>query len=692
MSIQLENDFLSLRFDDRGRVTSFMSRVTGREYLTYPDLEDNWKLLVLGDGHPVYYIDGRDQTPVSIDTTGTRATFSYRNLVRDGATYNIEVQFTAYLQGDEARFEIAVTNHHTHHIREVWYGILGGFQGFEENGQQNMVHFAKSRTLARDILHEGLPGAEYLFVVDGETAHYIYPNDQMQWIDLFSDQEGLYISSDDKSLLTTIFRLEKYPPEAGASGYWLKEPSIFPPDTPRWMKMMVGKLTAIDPGETWTAAPAVYWPHQGDWHAAARHYRAWVDSWMQWPERPDWLRDYVGWHHIVGKTYLNEVYHTFEQYTEIMKELQDRCGVDTLMIYGHTNIGCEGSDIDLSPATNLGGPAGFRRMCAELHARGMKVMIFTHRQSAINVDLPEYAHYERWTIKDRQGNARPEVWWKTTVESLMSHMQHYEATGPIWARICPYCDEWWLGFRDELLRLIDLGLDGVQLDTIGAEAAICYATDHGHKPGTRAHDKLAERLAWLRREVRAVKPEFMLCGEEFGDWLFQYLDLPYSRYRGEEGNQVFRFTFPEMKENCAVSAYGYHQVNKSLMLGMGMDIEVWGLKKSVLACPELMDYIKEIVTIRRAFADYLMNGTFIDTLRASITGKVRYSVFEGPQGLAAVVWNATVEPQECLVSFDDPALSQAVICQPFTGQRIIALPARLTLPPQTAAALIAANA
>ncbi len=690
MTVRLENEALSLTLDDRGRVTALGSKTLNREYLTYPGLEDNWRLLVLGDGHPVYYIAGREQTPISVDHTETRATFTYRNLVREGVIYDIDVKFTAYLQGDEARFEITVTNHHTHRVREVWYGILGGFEGFEEGGRKNIVHFAKSRTLAKDILHEGLPNAEYLFVVDGETAHYIYPNDQMQWIDLFSEREGLYISSDDQSLLTTIFRLEKYPPEAGASGYWLKEPSIFPPDTPRWMKMMVGKLTAIDPGDEWTSAPAVYWPHQGDWHVAARHYRAWADSWMQWPERPQWLRDYVGWHHIVGKTYLNEVYHTFDQYTEIMKELQEKCAVDTLMIYGHTNIGCEGSDVDISPAENLGGAEGFKRMCDELHARGMKVMIFTHRQSAINVDLPEYAHYERWAIKDRWGRARPEVWWKTTVESLMGHMQHYEATGPMWARICPHCDEWWLGFRDELLKLIDLGLDGAQLDTIGAEAAICYATDHGHKPGTRAFGKLAERLAWLRREIRAVKPEFLMCGEEFGDWLCQYLDLPYSRYRGEEGNQVYRYTFPEMKENCAVSAYGYHQVNKSLMLGMGMDIEVWGLKKSVLTCPELMDYIKEIVTIRRAYSDYLMNGTFIDTLRATVKGDVRYSVFEGAGGgLAAVVWNASSEPQECSVAFDDASLTQGVLCQPFSGQQTIALPSRFTLPPQTAAALIA---
>jgi hypothetical protein len=685
----LDNQYLTLTLDVQGRVTGLTSKVTGKAFLTYPGLEDNWKLLVLGDGHPVYYIAGREQTPVNVKQGEGHITFAYCDLVAQGITYKIEVEFTAYLDGEEARFELNVVNQHSHRVREAWYPILGGFEGFEEDGKPNTVHFAKSRTLAHDILHDGLYDAEYLFVVDGETAHYIYPGNQMQFIDLFTRDEGLYIGSDDKNLSTTIFRLEKFPSEAGASGGSIKEPSIYPPGTPRWLKLMVGKLTAIDTGDTWHGAPSVFWAHHSDWHVAAKHYRAWADTWMKFPERPQWLSNYVGWQHLVGKTYLGEIYHTFDQLTEVMKVAQERSGVDTLMCYGHTNIGCEGSDVDISPAVDLGGPEGFRRMCDELHARGMKVMIFTHRQSAINVELPEYEHFKFWTIKDRFGSPRPEVWWKTTVESLMGHMQHYEATGPMWNRICPYCDEWWLGFRDELIKLIDLGLDGAQLDTITAEAAICYDPNHGHKPGTRAFEKLRDRLAWLRGEIRAHKPEFVMAGEEFGDWLYQYLDLPYSRYRGETGNQVFRYTFPEFKENCAVSAYGYHQANKSLLLGMGMNVEILGLKGNITQNPELMDYVKQIVDIRRAYPNTLINGRFTDTLGATVSGDVRYSIFDGADGTAAVLWNASDSPQVCTLRFDDASLTSATLCQPFAAQKPIALPSTVTLPAQTAVVVIA---
>ena len=107
-----------------------------------------------------------------------------------------------------------------------------------------------------------------------------------------------------------------------------------------------------------------------------------------------------------------------------------------------------------------------------------------------------------------------------------------------------------------------------------------------------------------------------MAGEELRDWQFQYLDLPYSRYRNDDGYQVFRYAFPETEENVAVGAYSYDQANKSFLLGLGMNVEVWGLKKSVLACPELADYIGGIVRIRRSHPDYLLNGRFRDTLGA----------------------------------------------------------------------------
>lgn len=679
----LENSSIRLAFDEQGRITGFRNKVTGTELLTRPGLEDNWKIMVLTGGYPVHYILGKEQQPVKVTAGEGLVTYRYEGLQRGGQHYAIDLEFSAQLAGEEVHFRVWLRNRGDQRIREVWAPILGGFEGFESGGRRGMVNYAQLySTPSEDVLHKGLPNAEYLFVVDGETSDTRHS----PWIDLFVEEQGLYISSDNRNLDLQTIRLEKYPPEAGGSGGGTDEILMFPPDTERWMKMMVGKMIAVDPGEEWTMPPVFVWPHRGTWYAAADHYRQWMDSWAPWPPRPSWLKDYTGWHHIIGKTYLDEIYFTFEDFTRVMKEANRRSGVGVLMLYGHTDIGCEGANFDLTPGMSLGGPEGFRRMCDELHREGMKVLIFTHRQSAVAMDRAhEWLPFERWAFRDRLGNIRKEEWWKTTIESLA---YRNAGTGPIWSRICPYCDEWWEGFLQEIKKLHALGCDGIQMDTIGAEGSVCYAADHGHKPGERMMAKLRDRLAWLRKEVYAMDPEFLLAGEEFGDWMGIYMDLPYSRYREHSGFEIFRYSFPEYKRNVAVGAYSYDQVNKGLMMGWGFNCEVEGLKKSILVCPEFADFVGEVNRLRRKYADTLLNGRYIHTLKAQVEGKVRYGVHQGPQGYAVVVWNQGDDPQPVRVALEEP-FDGALLCLPGQEEVRTALPAVFTLQPHSAAVVLA---
>ncbi len=678
----LENQHIKLGFDSKGRITSFLNKTTGSELLPYPGLEENWRLCLLTGGYPVEYILGKEQIPTKINCLDERITVQYQGLVKGENQYAIDLEFSAWLEGEEARFSIWLKNRTSQRIREVWAPILGGFQGFTVDGRPGRVDFCKYGGVSLDVLHQGLPGAEYLFVVEGETADYR----GVPWLDMFTEQEGLYVSSDNRNLDLQVIRVEKHPSEKGTSGGSVDERLFYPPDTPRWMKVSIGRLTTIDPGEEYTLPPAIFWPHRGDWHRAAEHYRQWVDSWAIWPRRPAWFKDYVGWQHIIGKTYLNEIYHTFDQLTKIMIEAQQRTGVGVLMLYGHTDIGCEGANFDLTPGVTLGGPEGFQRMCAELHRRGMKVLIFTHRQSAVAMDrLHEFKPFEAWAFRDRLGNIRKEEWWKTTIESLTFRTA---GTGPIWSRICPYCDEWWQGFLEEIKKLNALGCDGIQMDTIGAEGTLCYADNHGHKPGELMMSKLRDRLAWLRAEVSKMNPEFLLAGEEVEDWMGQYMDLPYSRHRENDGFQVFRYTFPDFMRNVAVGTYSYDQVNKGFMLGWGFNCEVEGLKKSILIAPDFADFVGEVNKIRRKYADYLLHGRFMDTLKARVAGRVRYAVHQGPRGYAAVIWNQNDAPETCTLSFED-GLRAGVLCEPGKAEVALSLPGSFTLQPHSAVAVIA---
>jgi hypothetical protein len=330
-------------------------------------------------------------------------------------------------------------------------------------------------------------------------------------------------------------------------------------------------------------------------------------------------------------------------------------------------------------------------MCDTLHSNGIRVMIFGHRQSALATDEPRYDDFKDWTIRDRDGVPRREVWYKTTLEqSMMAMGASYEGTGPIWHRVCPYNDEWWEGFRDQILNLAALGLDGYQLDLVGVEGTLCFAANHGHIPGEGQLDKLVERLLWLRKEVHAQYPDFLFAGEELRDWQFQCLDHTYSRYRrNNDGYQVYRYTFPEFREHAAVGAYAYDQASKSIMFGWDMNIEVSGLKESLLIAPDFADYLGGITSIRRDHREYLIKGRYRDHDGGNVTGGIEFSTLAGPKHHAVVVRNIQDKPLTGTVTIE--GVSHAILRRPLAEPERIALPFELTVEPHRVAAIIPAE-
>lgn len=649
----LENEALQLRLDGAGRVIGLRNLTTSSELLTACQQPQNWKLVLITDRYPVIHVWGSAQTPTKSRIDGTSAVFEYESVVADGTTIPIRVVFTANLVDAEAQFQIFVRNRSSHRIREVWTPVLYGHEGFTVDGITHTVDLVSPRNEAADVLHTTLPSQVYLFNSDviRETALFTYPRTmKMPWIDLAAGDEGICLMSKDAGLMTTVFRLEKEPPEGGLEA---PERHLFPADWPRYLNLITAWLTSVDEGDSWTSPVSVVLPHEGDWHRAADHYATWAEERFSWPERPSWVVRDMGWQHLLGKTDLDERFHTFEQYAEVMRKAIPQTGVTTLMTYGHETGGCESADFDIQPADDLGGSQGFAAMAAEVHALGGHVMAMTHRHQSIATDRPEYEHYRPWLVVDREGRPRTEIWPKTTLESFMPAMlRTYEATGPIWSRVCVFCDEWWDTYLTELQSLIHLGLDGIQMDLLVDEPVICYATSHGHRAGRPEEqlEKLGERLQWLRDAVHREDPEFVLAGEEVADWLFQYIDIAMSRYRSDAASRVFAYTLPELPEMVSIGAFGYDQVNKAFMLGKGFQIDVFTIKRPVTDTPEFAEYIGAVNRLRRTMLDHLgPDALFRDHEEIAVSGDVEFATHRSPTAQAVVLRNTHDDVRSCAV-------------------------------------------
>ncbi|GAB2594531.1 DUF6259 domain-containing protein [Pseudactinotalea suaedae] len=655
--IRMVNEVVAVDLDERGAVLQLTDARTGSPVRGSAVPADSWKLVTLTDGYPVRHIRGRDQVPDAVERDADQVTFRYDAVEHDGERLDIRVAYTVQLVQDEVRFSMEIGNGGRFRIREVWCPVLTGLDGAwgrALDAPAADLSMTTSNWQQPDVLHQPLARQEFTFNVDvlAEVAHYRYPRQlKMQWLDLSGPDRGLLLYVRDAGLTTTSFRIEKYPPEFGD----FTGAHHYPEGTERHLTAAVQRLTSIDPGETWQGAPVVLHPHDGDWHAAASRYRAWARSAYTWCDRPDWLQGFTGFQHLLGKTHLNETYFTFDRFAETFAQTQPRDGINVLMTYGHEHRGCESADFDIQPAQSLGGSEGFAELARRVHAQGGRVMIMTHRHAALATDDPATALFADWFVVTREGMPRQEIWPKTSLESYgRSMLRTYEATGPIWQRVCAFSDSWWETFLDQLLQLIDLGLDGVQMDLMVDEGPICYATGHGHKAGAPEEQlrKLGERLAWLRQRVQEVNPDFTLMGEEFSDWLYQYLDVSFSRYpeayddRGTPtGARIFRYALPELLETCSVGAFAYDQLSKAVMTGRGFGVEVLLIKRPILDDPAFHRAIAEANALRIGLADLLMSGGFQDTDGLSIEGRVEHGVHRSAAGVAVVVANVTDQPQ-----------------------------------------------
>lgn len=641
----IENDSLRLRFDARGRLAGFYAHHLGREWCSQRCEPGNWKIAVLSSGYPVDYVLGRDQQPGRVEQGPGWIRFEYSRLQLHGQPLAVGVTFTASLVEDEARFSLRIRNDCPRRIREAWLPVLAGFEGYEEDGARGVVHLARAGRLAQDVLRRGLPGAEYMFCVEGELAEFrCRPGfESMPWLDLYGGGQGLSLAVLDSDPNLNVLRIEKYPPELGTEFRGGDERVYFPAGVPRWLSLMAGQLTAIDEGETWQSPEVALWPHRGGWHAAASRYRAWVNQWLRPAALPaGW--NHTGWLHLVGKTYLGQVCHDFNAMGSAALAAQQQAGLSGLLVSGHSEWGLWSADASLAPAPSLGGAQGFSQLCALLHQHGMQVVVSTFRHSAAAVDRPpEFDPYRGWAILDRLGQPRTEVWAMGSLEAAAG----YEATAPLWTRICPSCLPWWQSFLQELRALADLGCDGACLQTFGQEGGVCYSPDHGHKPGVWMAPVLRERLAWLSAELRRSHPAFVLTASDFADWGGQYFCLSHERQVDEDGWRVFAFTFPEIKRQVVVDTQPQRQAAQAFWMGRGWVLEIDGGRRGITAAAPWVSMMRRLAGFRRQHAPYLQELIDLGPFKAA--GEAQAAVYQGPGGYAVILWNPSTQAAACRV-------------------------------------------
>jgi len=707
----ISNNLLSLSVDARGRIVSLRNKETDTELIDFPEASEAWRIVVPDGRHTLIFALGSKQEPAEIERTeddsGQSIVIKYVRLQADGRKLPVRARFSFRLAHDGAEIvcRAEIDNRGKCAIDEVEFPVVGGLGGFGVRGKKELRLVQGRDRGGRfygDVLNDGLPdtGRESNhYVREHETCMFANStcsgeavtrgaNSPDLWLDLWSSRQGLYAGFHAGSPQVFAFKLEKFPkgvPNARAHAY--------PGGTDRWLRLYGLHMPQVPPGQRWVSEPVVLAPHAGDWHAGADRIAARYAKDLSFCQPPSWMDDFVGWTEIIGHLYTGEVFHDYAGCAE--KVIRDAAvtGLNFVFYYGHTALGAEGADFDNGPCRKLGGERGFRRMVEALHAHGIRIMLLDHFHRWVNREVPEYQSLglERWAMQNEEGNHYVARWWKETGLSSL----YLEGPTPEWIEMCPACPEWREHYFTHVVRMAELGVDGLELDTF--DPARCSNPSHPHAPGVNLFPAKLDLVREAKARARQINPEFAFFAETMSPYARCVVDGFYpNRYFNEDG-RIYRYLFPEIREQAVlVGNYAYDQVNKALQLGLGVETEIWGLRKTAReACPELAKYIGEANRFKRRYPHLLIHGTFRDTLGARVKGEVDHSVLESPNGdKALILRNPTNRPVAAEAVLQRVRKQAALrLWRPFRNERRIrSMPLEVRLNAHEVAVLLAGEA
>lgn len=623
---RLETSGLELRLDrGTGRIIGLIHGATGHDAIRQPWAGGLFRL-VLDDGEVV---DGAVQEVERAETKPGFLRLLYRRPMVRGRAFDMDVvcTFAATDDGTGVSARIEVANREPCVIVEtVAFPVLDGLGEHLGNEPAALL----TPFLGGELRPRPVTGGESAFA-------YPYPNKAMSWMDLFSAREGLYLGSHDPEFRWTTLRGEV----ADVRGS-------------RRLALWFEKHPWIRPGEEFASSPIVLRFHDGDWHAGARIYRAWADTWLRLPDVPRRVRESRGLMEASVKDSDGTTWVPYEDLPRLARDAKEELGLEILHLCGWHYDGFDTYYPHYPPLDEMGGAEALRAAVSEVRSLGVLVDLYVNIRIANTLTTFYRRTANRWAIRRRDGS---EV------------IERYNRMP--FAPLCPVPEPRRQHFYDLITRIAaDYGADGIQADQPHTRAWPCHDERHGHPtPYDHWGPAFSEFFRDLVAAARHVNPEFFTWGEAHSDVFGQFFDVQqyYARAEGERlafGNlvdgewvsdpnqgiglpEVFRYAFPEFVlfnslrivrgENPEEAAHR----NRVWALGVGVYFGGMGCGYRIERIdPEYRRAFKAMYDARHEAREAMIYGRFLDQDGLTVDSEhVRGKAFVGRETAAVTLVN-----------------------------------------------------
>ncbi len=441
----------------------------------------------------------------------------------------------------------------------------------------------------------------------------------------------------------------------------------------------------LEEGGIWEIPETVCEKVEGDWHDAAKRYRAWYDTTHEIrAAAPAWTQDVTGQLLVIMRQQNEKI---IWKYTDIplLCDIAERNGLNCIGLFGWTEGGHDHLYPDYDPSDEMGGVAALKAGIAEAHRRGIRVYMYANGQLQ-QVGATEFwkKYGENLALVKKDGSRVIQTYHK------YKDIPEYE-----FALGCLYGNPW----LDRMLALAqqaaDFGADGILYDQLGIFSPFgCYGKGHGHP--TPFYSYAEERPSFMRAIANAMlktHPDFAILTEGLHDTILDSTGLFHGCEYGlfakdviaaqarakdskvESFPELARYTFPELVTTVRLPTpmNTRAQANFAAVFGLRSEIElrydpdrtyilegkvpskedygtVIGLPnlkamESVAPATASAD-LKAVCDFQRAHAKYLLHGRFVDNEGFTCTNPALIAKrFVADDGTSAVcVWNVSAEP------------------------------------------------
>lgn len=656
---ELVNAKVRMALDGEGRIVELTNRQTGSRYVESGGRAP-WRMYYRLGGP----LDGALDLEIEPDAQkglvkreGNSLVLSYEtlkaNLPRQGQTRDLRVRLAlrVTLEDDRLVWTARIENSEKDarlEVTEIWlpwiYGIGDMGMGREADvlywpefaGRRITAPYTK---LAAARSGRGSPGYGYAGISGPPSLRLIYPWPAgMQWFTFNNGEEGLYFGSHDKTLMTTCLNVMAEPDNA--------------------MSASIVKYPFVKAGETWTSEQVVMRLYRGDWHEAARTYRAWADPWIERPKPPEWLRRAPGWVLTSPKGQTGHISSVYADLPATLKEAQS-VGIDLLMVFGWAKQGFDNLYPEYTVDEAMGGASGLKEALAQVRRAGGRTILYTQGQLIDPATEFYRTKGHRMVAKDIWGYEYRETYGGGGRGTLLNMTRN-----KYFGVACPSAPGWVNQLISQFEMVKGFGAQGIIFDQLGGHFPyVCFSNEHGHsKPSLAAGLPKVWNNRRLREVIKASDPEFIFVVELAEDCYTSSVDITHAWGTGfwpepEGFGEMFRYTFPEpIVTNRSGGPYDRRrQLGHAFTLGWRFDANVRDIRD-----PAIARYLARLCQLRKAHPELLLEGRFVDNEGFMCdNSNVSAHAFLAGDRMAVVLWNSTEVPQKARVVAEGYTLESA---------------------------------